>query len=281
MRNPMINFAMAVLALGACAIIATPASAQNRPLMRSTPNAAMSVEPAAAPAADAESTSASSEPRKTDVRPSQGLASGALSGSTSGSMSGSTSGSMSGSTSGSSQAKGSLGNAAASRGLSSELVTTGVALGATLLVIVLARSAVKRFGGGGAAGKRPSGVVEVLARYPLARGQSIVLIKVARRVIVAHQSSDGMKPLSEFSSEEDVADLLARCEAGARGTSQFSFDALLRQSGKAFDGFGSSAKDRAGKADERIDPRDTLPAVMRGAEIETVDLTRPRKGGAR
>jgi flagellar biogenesis protein FliO len=191
------------------------------------------------------------------------------------------SGSTSGSTSGSSQAKGSLGNAAASRGLSSELVTTGVALGATLLVIVLARSAVKRFGGGGAAGKRPSGVVEVLARYPLARGQSIVLIKVARRVIVAHQSSDGMKPLSEFSSEEDVADLLARCEAGARGTSQFSFDALLRQSGKAFDGFGSSAKDRAGKADERIDPRDTLPAVMRGAEIETVDLTRPRKGGAR
>lgn len=277
MRNPMINFAMAVLALGACAIIATPASAQNRPLMRSTPNAAMSVEPAAAPAADAEPTSASAEPRKTDVRPSQGLASGALSGS----MSGSTSGSMSGSTSGSSQAKGSLGNAAASRGLSSELVTTGVALGATLLVIVLARSAVKRFGGGGAAGKRPSGVVEVLARYPLARGQSIVLIKVARRVIVAHQSSDGMKPLSEFSSEEDVADLLARCEAGARGTSQFSFDALLRQSGKAFDGFGSSAKDRAGKADERIDPRDTLPAVMRGAEIETVDLTRPRKGGAR
>lgn len=273
MRNPMINFAMAVLALGACAIIATPASAQNRPLMRSTPNAAMSVEPAAAPAADAESTSASAEPRKTDVRPSQGLASGALSGSTSGSMSGSTSGS--------SQAKGSLGNAAASRGLSSELVTTGVALGATLLVIVLARSAVKRFGGGGAAGKRPSGVVEVLARYPLARGQSIVLIKVARRVIVAHQSSDGMKPLSEFSSEEDVADLLARCEAGARGTSQFSFDALLRQSGKAFDGFGSSAKDRAGKADERIDPRDTLPAVMRGAEIETVDLTRTRKGGAR
>ncbi len=277
MRNPMINFAMAVLALGACAIIATPASAQNRPLMRSTPNAAMSVEPAAAPAADAEPTSASAEPRKTDVRPSQGLASGALSGSTSGS----TSGSMSGSTSGSSQAKGSLGNAAASRGLSSELVTTGVALGATLLVIVLARSAVKRFGGGGAAGKRPSGVVEVLARYPLARGQSIVLIKVARRVIVAHQSSDGMKPLSEFSSEEDVADLLARCEAGARGTSQFSFDALLRQSGKAFDGFGSSAKDRAGKADERIDPRDTLPAVMRGAEIETVDLTRTRKGGAR
>ena len=277
MRNPMINFAMAVLALGACAIVATPASAQNRPLMRSTPNAAMSVEPAAAPAADAEPTSASAEPRKTDVRPSQGLASGALSGS----MSVSTSGSMSGSTSGSSQAKGSLGNAAASRGLSSELVTTGVALGATLLVIVLARSAVKRFGGGGAAGKRPSGVVEVLARYPLARGQSIVLIKVARRVIVAHQSSDGMKPLSEFSSEEDVADLLARCEAGARGTSQFSFDALLRQSGKAFDGFGSSAKDRAGKADERIDPRDTLPAVMRGAEIETVDLTRPRKGGAR
>jgi len=261
MRNPMINFAMAVLALGACAVVATPAAAQNRPLMRSTPNAAMSVETVAAPAGDAESDSAKTEPHKIEARVPQGLSS-ALS-------------------SGPSPAKGSLGNAAASRGLSSELLTTGVALGATLLVIVLARSAVKRFGGGGAAGKRPSGVVEVLARYPLARGQSIVLIKVARRVIVAHQSSDGMKPLSEFSSEEDVADLLARCEAGTRGTSQFSFDAILRQSGKAFDGIGSAAKGRAGKVDERIDPRDTLPAVMRGAEIETVDLTRTRKGGAR
>jgi len=145
----------------------------------------------------------------------------------------------------------------------SELLPTGVALGATLLVIVLARSAVKRFGGGAVAGRRPQGVVEVLARYPVARGQQVVLLKVGRRVIVAHQGAQGMQTLSEFAGEAEVADLLARCEAGARAASPFSFDALLRQSGVA---------------ESRRDSREHLPPSVRDAEIETVDLTRRRRG---
>lgn len=150
----------------------------------------------------------------------------------------------------------------------SELLPTGLALGATLLVIVLARSAVKRFGGGAVAGKRPQGVVEILARYPVARGQQVVLLKVGRRVIVAHQGAQGMQTLSEFAGETEVADLLARCEAGARAASPFSFDALLRQSGAA----GESRRET------RRDAREHLPPSVRDAEIETVDLTRRRRG---
>jgi len=146
----------------------------------------------------------------------------------------------------------------ASRSAFSELVPTGIALGATLLVIVGARSAVRRFGPGSVTGKRPQGVVEVLARYPVARGQQVVLLKVGRRVIVAHQGAQGMQSLSEFTGEAEVADLLARCEAGARAAGPFSFDALLRQSSER--------------------SRDHLPAGMRDAEIETVDLTRRRRG---
>ncbi len=165
---------------------------------------------------------------------------------------------------------------AASRTFASELLPTGLALGATLLVIVLVRSGLKRFGGGlpgslrGA--RRPQGVVEVLARYPIARGQQVVLLKVGRRVIVANQTPQGMSSLSEFTAEAEVADLLARCEAGARAASPFSFDALLRQSGKAMDAEGTRA------ARQKIDPRDSMPAIMRDADIEMVDLTRPRKG---
>jgi flagellar biogenesis protein FliO len=153
----------------------------------------------------------------------------------------------------------------ASRSLASELVPTGLALGATLLVIVLARTAIKRFGPASAGGARPQGVVEVLARYPVARGQQVVLLKVGRRVIVAHQGAQGMQSLSEFSGEAEVADLIARCEAGARVKSPFSFDALLRQSSRSLD-----------RGEREAEPRAALPDIMRNAEIETVDLTRNR-----
>jgi hypothetical protein len=92
-----------------------------------------------------------------------------------------------------------------------------------------------------------------------------------------------MQTLSEFSEADDVADLITRCEAGAKNakdpTRDFSFDALLRTAGKSFD------EETGASRAARIDPRDALPAVMRGAEIETVDLTRARKntrgGGSR
>ncbi len=177
--------------------------------------------------------------------------------------------------------EGTLAQGASKGAFLGEVLPTAAALGGTLLAIVVARSAVRRFGGRLALGKRPSGVVEILARYPVARGQQVVLLKVGRRVIVAHQGAQTMQPLSEFVSEEDVADIISRCEAGARGTREFSFDSILRQSGKKFDSaFETQDSSRATKA-ARIDPRDAMPAIMRGAEIETVDLTRTRRGGAR
>ena len=176
----------------------------------------------------------------------------------------------------------------AERGFLDEILPTGAALGGTLLAIVLARSAVKRWGGGlGNAlsgGKRPSGVVEVLARYPVARGQHVVLLKVARRVLVVHQGGAGMQVLSEFSGADEVADLLARCEAGSRGTAQFSFDSLLRQSSKSHDAAEVSDAPRGARAVARAPSAETLaalPEAFRGAEIERVDLTARRRGGAR
>lgn len=178
---------------------------------------------------------------------------------------------------------GSLAEGARERGFFGEILPTAAALGGTLLVIVLTRSVIKRFGGQLGPGKRPSGVVEILARYPVARGQQVVLLKVGRRVLVVHQGAQAMQTLSEFSEADDVADLITRCEAGTKNakdpTRDFSFDALLRTAGKSFD------EETGASRAARVDPRDALPAVMRGAEIETVDLTRARKntrgGGSR
>ena len=169
---------------------------------------------------------------------------------------------------------GSLASGGVTRSLTQELLPTGLALGATLLVIVLARSAIKRFGGKLPGARRPQGVVEVLARYPIARGQQVVLLKVGRRVIVTHQGAQGMQALSEFSTESDVADIVARCEAGERAKSPFSFAARLRHSDKSFDAGQPKLSAR------RSDAREALPALMRDAEIETVDLTKRRRGGA-
>jgi len=161
---------------------------------------------------------------------------------------------------------------------SGQVVPTALALAGTIGVIFLARAAVKRFGGTLGGGKRPSGVVEVLARYPFARGHHIVLIKVGRRVLVTHQSAQGIQTLSEFTSPAEVADLLARCEAGSRGTEQFSFDALLRGSEKEFESpaLADRKSVQRGRA-QKPEFRSSLPPAARGAEIETIDLTRRRE----
>ena len=160
-----------------------------------------------------------------------------------------------------------------------QVVPTALALGAVIGVIFIARALVKRFGNRLGGGKRPSGVVEVLARYPFARGHHIVLIKVGRRIIVTHQSAQGITTLSEFTSHAEVADLMARCEAGARGTEQFTFDSLLRSSEREFDAPALSDR-RSSAGSQRNDARSSLPASVRSAEIETIDLTR-RRGVAR
>lgn len=165
--------------------------------------------------------------------------------------------------------------ASESSALMDQVVPTALALAGTIAVIFLARFVVKRFGERLGSGKRPSGVVEVLARYPFARGHHLVLIKVGRRVLVTHQSAQGIQTLTEFTSQAEVADLIARCEAGARGTDQFSFDSLLRSSDREFDAPGLLDR-RATQKPQRAETRSASAVAGRPAEIETIDLTRRR-----
>lgn len=179
--------------------------------------------------------------------------------------------------------------AAAGGGIFGEVLPTALALGATLLAIVLVRSLARRLGGPLAGARRPSGVVEVLARYPVSRGQQVVLLKVARRVIVACQTPAGLRTLGEFTDADDVADVIGRCESGARGTAAFSFDAILRRSARVHDEAESGLPDPsaavapapAGLLRRGRSGRAGLPDAFAGAEVETIDLTRGGKRGAR
>lgn len=74
----------------------------------------------------------------------------------------------------------------------------------------------------GAGGRAPAGLLEVLGRYPVGMGQTLVLLKIDRRVLLLAQSRTGrlggasFTTLAEFTDPDEVASLLvhARDEAG-------------------------------------------------------------------
>lgn len=111
-----------------------------------------------------------------------------------------------------------------------EWVKTFGSLAVVVVLILLLKGVVGRFGRGLAGrGGRPSGVLEILARYPVGRGQSVVLMKLGRRLLLLHQNGSSMTTLSEISDPEEVANLLGRVEAGGRSNRGPSFETALNQ----------------------------------------------------
>lgn len=112
--------------------------------------------------------------------------------------------------------------------------------GALLLVlglIVGLRFALKRAarGGGGVAGqlgaggRAPSGVLSVLGRYPVARGQMLVLLQLDRRILLVSQSGAGFQTLCEITDPEEVASLLVRTRDEEGDSLAGRFRTLLRR----------------------------------------------------
>jgi flagellar biogenesis protein FliO len=109
-----------------------------------------------------------------------------------------------------------------------EIVRVGGALGAVVGLLLVLRLVLRRLGGPLTGGGRPSGVVEVLARYPVARGQQLVLLKMGSRVVLLHQTKTGMTTLSEVADPDEVAALMARVESSdSRRGKAAGFSTLL------------------------------------------------------
>lgn len=75
----------------------------------------------------------------------------------------------------------------------------------------------------GAGGRAPSGLLEVLGRYPVGRGQTLSLLRLDRRVLLLSQSSSGFTTLAEVTSPDDVASILMKAadEEGVSMTHRF------------------------------------------------------------
>lgn len=108
-------------------------------------------------------------------------------------------------------------------------------VGLILLLSMILKQVSRRKGGLmsslGAAGRAPSGVIEVLARYPVARTQRLVLLRVGRRIVLCNQTAGaraslgGMTTLTEITDAEEVASILR----SIRDTDGSSHASLFRE----------------------------------------------------
>lgn len=133
-----------------------------------------------------------------------------------------------------------------SLGISRTVIALAGVVGLAFVVSAAVKAAARKRGGValamGPAGRAPSGVVMVLARYPVQRGQILVLLKVGPRVLLTCQSKPSrftaasMTTLAEFTDPDQVAELvrLTSANAGEAAAAQAGgFDAILRQVGLA------------------------------------------------
>lgn len=126
------------------------------------------------------------------------------------------------------------------------------ALGLVLLLAVatawLWRGVARRSGGLagaiGAGGRAPSGVLEVLGRFPVGGGTTLVLLKLDRRVLLLSHTarllgrgggSAGFRTLAEITDPEEVASLILKTRDEQDAARSRSFTGILQRFGRAHD----------------------------------------------
>jgi flagellar biogenesis protein FliO len=96
----------------------------------------------------------------------------------------------------------------------------------------------------GAGGEAPSGLVEILGRYPIAPKLTLVVMRFDRRILLlehAHgsrgrrSSSGSMRPLTELTDPEDVASVVRKVQSASPSSHAKQFERTLRQLGETTD----------------------------------------------
>lgn len=169
--------------------------------------------------------------------------------------------------------------------LTATAIPLAVVIGAILLASVLFKRALK--GGGslaaaiGAGGRAPAGLLEVLGRYPISRGQTLILLKVDQRVLLLSQSqptrghAGGFTTLSEITDPSDVASILVKVGESESTGPASRFNALLADA----DGEHQMPKPRGlGRLASLINPQPVSwqePEPPAPTQIETPETTAP------
>jgi len=121
-----------------------------------------------------------------------------------------------------------------------------------LLVFWLARKylpGMKRLGG--------SEAVKVLGRTYLSPRQSILVVRVGRRLIVVGQSPEHLAALDSVTDPAEISELLGLCESGQTGSAASSFRRVFQQEERKF----AAVEDQAVEAEELRRIRDELDTL--------------------
>ncbi|MFI4882880.1 MAG: flagellar biosynthetic protein FliO [Phycisphaerales bacterium JB064] len=132
-------------------------------------------------------------------------------------------------------------------GWARSLASVALVVGLILVLAAAARFLSRRSGSlaamMGPGGRAPSGVLEVLARYPVGRGQVMVLLRIDRRVLLLSQTvggkSAGFTTLAQFDDPSEVAAILRQ----TRDEASESMSVRFRQALERFQG-GESEVER-------------------------------------
>lgn len=150
----------------------------------------------------------------------------------------------------------------------------------------------------GAGGRSPAGILEVLGRYPIARGLTLVLLKVDRRILLLSQSRVGrfggltLTPVCELDSPEDVASVLLKVREADKSslTNRFAtiFSALDKEAAdkvEAVDGKKLTTLSPAPSPPRRTGQRLFDPALTASGEasirhrLDSLRIPAQRRGG--
>lgn len=138
-----------------------------------------------------------------------------------------------------------------------EIVPIAVLVGSLGVIAILLRAIAARSSRGAS---RPEGVIEIMARYPVGRGQQIVLMRVGRRMLAVHQADRSMRTLMEANDPDEVAELIAK----ARTSGGDLFARLLDRKERELDPFAEA---------EMVDLTREASAQR---TVRTPETTRPR-----
>ncbi|MCC6660876.1 MAG: hypothetical protein IT437_08320 [Phycisphaerales bacterium] len=154
-----------------------------------------------------------------------------------------------------------------------------VVLALVVVAGIAVRTAAKRSGGIraslGAGGRSPAGLMEILGRYPVGRGTTLVLLRLERRILLLSQSSTGrlglgatFSTLTEITDPEEVAAILTKSQDEGGESTSARFRSFLSAFDRALPTDAPTLRpSRATPAGDRVEVWDAR------ADIPVVDLT--------
>ena len=126
------------------------------------------------------------------------------------------------------------------------------ALAIVVGLIFVGRALVRKFvpGAGASSGK---GVIEVLARHPLAKNQALVLVRIGSQIVALNQGRESSESVLVISEPMEVARIIGQIEGKNPASIQAGFNRLLANARMDLEGGGAEEPDLKSMGEENLD----------------------------